>query len=138
LAERDGFEPEISLAVRETPWGCIGSLRPVEQKVCLETDAATTLVRSRPLLGLQRPPSRAALRPGYFFENRKHNVRRGIAKARPQLNMWSTAEPVGCAWIADNLGPVGRLDDLSRGLSLLAAFRADAPCAGLAERRYSR
>ncbi len=41
--------------------------------------------------------------------------------------MWSTAEPVVCAWIADNLGPVGRLDDLSRGLSLLAAFLADAP-----------
>jgi hypothetical protein len=43
-----------------------------------------------------------------------------------QLNMWSTAEPV-VAWIADNLGPVGRLDDLSRGLSFLAAFLADAP-----------
>ena len=40
--------------------------------------------------------------------------------------MWSTAEPV-VAWIADNLGPVGRLDDLSRGLSFLAAFLADAP-----------
>jgi ubiquinone biosynthesis protein len=52
----------------------------------------------------------------------------GVArKLDPQLNMWSTAEPVVGAWIADNLGPAGRLEDLSRGLSSLAAFLADAP-----------
>ena len=52
----------------------------------------------------------------------------GVArKLDPQLNMWSTAEPVVGAWIADNLGPVGRLEDLSRGLSSLAFFLADAP-----------
>ena len=32
----------------------------------------------------------------------------GVArKLDPQLNMWSTAEPVVGAWIAENLGPVG-------------------------------
>jgi ubiquinone biosynthesis protein len=41
--------------------------------------------------------------------------------------MWSTPEPVVGAWIADDLGPVGRPDDLSRGRSVLAAFLADAP-----------
>ena len=52
----------------------------------------------------------------------------GVArKLDPQLNMWSTAEPVVGAWIADNLGPVGRLEDLTRGLSSLAVFLADAP-----------
>jgi ubiquinone biosynthesis protein len=52
----------------------------------------------------------------------------GVArKLDPQLNMWSTAEPVVGAWIADNLGPAGRLDDVSRGLSSLAAFLTDAP-----------
>ena len=52
----------------------------------------------------------------------------GVArKLDPQLNMWSTAEPVVGAWIAENLGPVGRIDDASRGLSSLAAFLADAP-----------
>src|SRR5271170_1958332 len=52
----------------------------------------------------------------------------GVArKLDPQLNMWSTAEPVVGVWIGDNLGPVGRLEDLSRGLSSLAAFLADAP-----------
>ena len=52
----------------------------------------------------------------------------GVArKLDPQLNMWSTAEPVVGAWIAENLGPRGRLDDVSRGLASLAAFLADAP-----------
>ena len=52
----------------------------------------------------------------------------GVArKLDPQLNMWSTAEPVVSAWIAENLGPLGRLEDVSRGLSSLAAFLADAP-----------
>ncbi len=33
----------------------------------------------------------------------------GVArKLDPQLNMWSTSEPVVSAWIADNLGPKGR------------------------------
>ena len=41
--------------------------------------------------------------------------------------MWSTAEPVVGAWIAENLGPLGRLDDVSRGLSSLAVFLANAP-----------
>jgi ubiquinone biosynthesis protein len=52
----------------------------------------------------------------------------GVArKLDPQLNMWSTAEPIVSAWIAENLGPLGRLEDLSRGLSSLAVFLADAP-----------
>jgi ubiquinone biosynthesis protein len=52
----------------------------------------------------------------------------GVArKLDPQLNMWSTSEPVVGAWIAENLGPRGRLEDLARGVSSLAAFLADAP-----------
>jgi ubiquinone biosynthesis protein len=52
----------------------------------------------------------------------------GVArKLDPQLNMWSTAEPVVGAWIAENLGPAGRLEDFSRGLSSLTVFLADAP-----------
>ena len=52
----------------------------------------------------------------------------GVArKLDPQLNMWSTAEPVVGAWIAENLGPIGRIEDASRGLSSLAAFLANAP-----------
>jgi ubiquinone biosynthesis protein len=52
----------------------------------------------------------------------------GVArKLDPQLNMWSTAEPVVGAWIAGNLGPVGRIEDAGRILSSVAAFMADGP-----------
>jgi len=52
----------------------------------------------------------------------------GVArKLDPQLNMWSTSEPVVGAWIAENLGPLGRIEDASRNLSAIAAFIAEAP-----------
>jgi ubiquinone biosynthesis protein len=52
----------------------------------------------------------------------------GVArKLDPQLNMWSTAEPVVGAWIAENLGPLSHIEDAGRVLSSLAAFLANAP-----------
>ncbi len=52
------------------------------------------------------------------------------------------------AWIADGIGPAGRLEELSRALSSLAAFLADAPRrledlaaateSGLGERLYNQ
>jgi ubiquinone biosynthesis protein len=52
----------------------------------------------------------------------------GVArKLDPQLNVWSTSEPVVGAWIAENLGPRGRIEDVGRGVSSLAVFLADAP-----------
>ena len=52
----------------------------------------------------------------------------GVArKLDPRLNMWATAEPVVGAWIAENLGPRGKIEDLGRNLSLLAKLAAEAP-----------
>jgi ubiquinone biosynthesis protein len=52
----------------------------------------------------------------------------GVArKLDPQLNMWSTSEPVVGAWIAENLGPLGRFEELGRNVSSFAAFIAEAP-----------
>jgi ubiquinone biosynthesis protein len=64
----------------------------------------------------------------------------GVArKLDPHLNMWVTAEPVVGAWIADNLGPRGKIEDFGRGLTHLARIVADAPqrlesLAGLVQR----
>ncbi len=52
----------------------------------------------------------------------------GVArKLDPHLNMWATAEPVVGGWIADNLGPRGKLEDLGRGLSQLVRQIGDSP-----------
>jgi ubiquinone biosynthesis protein len=45
----------------------------------------------------------------------------GVArKLDPNLNMWATAEPVVGAWIAENLGPRGKLADAGESLATLA------------------
>src|SRR5271165_2503034 len=52
----------------------------------------------------------------------------GVArKLDPQLNMWSTSEPVVGAWIAENLGPRGRIEDAGRSVSALISFLSNAP-----------
>jgi ubiquinone biosynthesis protein len=52
----------------------------------------------------------------------------GVARQLdPHLNMWVTAEPVVGAWIAENLGPRGKIDDLGRAVGRLARMVADAP-----------
>jgi ubiquinone biosynthesis protein len=52
----------------------------------------------------------------------------GVArKLDPRLNMWATAEPVVGGWIAENLGPRGRIEDLARNLSQLVKVVGDAP-----------
>jgi ubiquinone biosynthesis protein len=52
----------------------------------------------------------------------------GVArKLDPRLNMWATAEPVVGAWIAENLGPRGRLADAGAALSTAGRLIADMP-----------
>ncbi len=52
----------------------------------------------------------------------------GVArKLDPHLDMWATAEPVVGGWIAENLGPRGRIEDFGRSVSQLAKLVADAP-----------
>jgi ubiquinone biosynthesis protein len=52
----------------------------------------------------------------------------GVArKLDPRLNMWATAEPVVGEWIAENLGPKGRLEDLGAKMRAFSRALADAP-----------
>ena len=52
----------------------------------------------------------------------------GVArKLDPQLNMWSTSESVVGSWIAENLGPRGRIEDAGRSLSSMVAFLSETP-----------
>jgi hypothetical protein len=83
-------------------------------------------------------PSGSGFAARISFENRKHNTTFEWAsrKLDPQLDMRSTAEPV-VAGIADNLGPVCRLDDLSRGPSFSPPSSPTLRGARLAERLYN-
>src|SRR5208282_2136981 len=50
----------------------------------------------------------------------------GVArKLDPHLDMWATAEPVVSGWIAENLGPRGRVEDFGRSVSQLAKLVAE-------------
>ena len=52
----------------------------------------------------------------------------GVARTlNPHLDMWKTAEPVVGAWIADNLGPAGKLRDAGDGISALVRVANDLP-----------
>jgi ubiquinone biosynthesis protein len=47
----------------------------------------------------------------------------------PKLNMWVTSEPVVRAWIEENLGAVGKLQDAGRTAATLGRFAANLPLA---------
>jgi len=54
----------------------------------------------------------------------------GVARTLdPKLDMWATAEPVVGAWIEQNLGPAGKLQDAGRAAATLARFGANLPAA---------
>ncbi len=57
-------------------------------------------------------------------------VTEGVARTLdPKLDVWKTAEPVVGEWIAQNLGPVGKLQDAGRAATTLARFAASFPSA---------
>jgi ubiquinone biosynthesis protein len=54
----------------------------------------------------------------------------GVARTLdPRLNMWATAEPVVRAWIEQNLGPVGKLQDAGRAAQTVGRLAASLPAA---------
>jgi ubiquinone biosynthesis protein len=52
----------------------------------------------------------------------------GVArKLDPKLDMWRTAEPVVREWIERNLGPIGRIEEATTGMSTLAGVVSHLP-----------
>lgn len=52
----------------------------------------------------------------------------GVARTLdPQLDMWSTSEPIMREWIEDNLGPAGRLQDAGEQVAQLGRALSQAP-----------
>ena len=67
-------------------------------------------------------------RPELLLLQKTMVVVEGVARSLdPQLNMWTTAAPVVEDWIANNLGPVGRLQQAGAGLGEMGHFALDVP-----------
>jgi ubiquinone biosynthesis protein len=67
-------------------------------------------------------------RPELLLLQKTMVVVEGVARSLdPKLDMWSTADPVVREWIARNLGPVGRLEDVAEGAGEIGRFAAQVP-----------
>ena len=63
----------------------------------------------------------------------------GVARTLdPKLDVWTTSEPVVGAWIEQNLGPVGKLQDAGRAAATLGRFASNLPFGAFARREYRK
>jgi ubiquinone biosynthesis protein len=67
-------------------------------------------------------------RPELLLLQKTMVVVEGVARALdPQLDMWTTAEPVVREWIERHLGPIGRIENVATELGGIARLVGDAP-----------
>jgi len=67
-------------------------------------------------------------RPELLLLQKTMVVVEGVARSLdPRLDMWTTADPVVREWIARNLGPVGRLEDVVEGAGEIGRFLGEVP-----------
>jgi ubiquinone biosynthesis protein len=67
-------------------------------------------------------------RPELLLLQKTMVVVEGVARSLdPQLDMWTTADPVVREWIERHLGPVGRLEDAAGGAAELGRFFGGVP-----------
>ena len=67
-------------------------------------------------------------RPELLLLQKTMVVVEGVARTLdPQLDMWSTAEPVVREWMERNLGPVGQIEDVAGGAAEIGKFMGLVP-----------
>jgi ubiquinone biosynthesis protein len=67
-------------------------------------------------------------RPELVMLQKTMVVVEGVARTLdPQLDMWTTAEPVVRGWIEQRMGPIGRLQDAGEGVGQLARTALKVP-----------
>ena len=67
-------------------------------------------------------------RPELLMLQKTMVVVEGVARSfDPNLDMWATAEPVVREWIARNLGPTGRLENVAQGAGDVGKFLGEVP-----------
>jgi ubiquinone biosynthesis protein len=69
-----------------------------------------------------------ATRPELVMLQKTMVVVEGVARGLdPQLDIWAASEPVARDWIERHLGPIGRAEEVGRGVLTLARVVADLP-----------
>jgi ubiquinone biosynthesis protein len=77
-------------------------------------------------------------RPELLLLQKTMVVVEGVARSLdPKLNIWTAAEPVVKAWMADQIGPRTRLNEAAEGLGAISGLLADAPKLAEQARRAS-
>jgi ubiquinone biosynthesis protein len=77
-------------------------------------------------------------RPELLLLQKTMVVVEGVARSLdPKLNIWTAAEPVVKAWMAEQIGPRARLNEAAEGLGALAGLVAEAPKLAEQARRVS-
>ncbi|MDB5598118.1 MAG: 2-polyprenylphenol 6-hydroxylase [Xanthobacteraceae bacterium] len=67
-------------------------------------------------------------RPELLMLQKTMVVVEGVARSLdPKLDMWKTADPVVREWIARNLGPLGRIEDVAGGAGEIGRFLGTVP-----------
>jgi ubiquinone biosynthesis protein len=67
-------------------------------------------------------------RPELLMLQKTMVVVEGVARSLdPKLDMWKTADPVVREWIARNLGPLGRIEDVAGGAGEIGKFLGTVP-----------
>ena len=67
-------------------------------------------------------------RPELVLLQKTMVVVEGVARTLdPQIDMWATSAPVVRAWLEQNLGPAGKLEDAGRGMAMLGRAIAGLP-----------
>ena len=67
-------------------------------------------------------------RPELLLLQKTMVVVEGVARSfDPNLDMWTTAEPVVREWIERHLGPAGRLEDVAQGAGEVGRFLGGVP-----------
>jgi ubiquinone biosynthesis protein len=67
-------------------------------------------------------------RPELLLLQKTMVVVEGVARGLdPKLDIWTTSEPVVREWIARNLGPAGRIEDVAQGASEVGKFLGTVP-----------
>ncbi|MFA6265936.1 MAG: 2-polyprenylphenol 6-hydroxylase [Pseudolabrys sp.] len=67
-------------------------------------------------------------RPELILLQKTMVVVEGVARSfDPKLDMWKTADPVVREWIARNLGPIGKIEDVAKGAGEIGRFMGQVP-----------